>query len=273
MCSVSPLFSSFITISDSIVGAEGVISIEAYRGLNEVVERVREEAEKKGLKGIDLKLVKWSIESEKPLHLLVELEGVGVKVKALIGVEDNKVLSLDIEVREEAVKKILEDHGLKVTSIRKAGSSYIAAATDGVRNYVYLIEHPLIVQLRRVELSRRYALEKSLKLLAKLGFSKPRLKTIEEDDNGGLILTWIIGAVTIDIHASIDGSARVRGYSYDERIIENLVEYTLKYNGIRSYNILGIRNRNARYAEALVHSSKGPLRLVVDLEELRVRPA
>ncbi len=256
-----------------IVGAEGVVSVEKYRGLNEVVEKVKEEAGKKGLRGIELKLAKWSIESEKPLHLLVELEGVGVKVKALVGVEDNKVLSLDIDVGEEAVKKILEDHGLKVTSIRKAGSSYIAAATDGIRNYVYLIEHPLIVQLRRVELSRRYALEQSLKLLAKLGFSKPRLKTIEEDDNGGLVLTWIIGAVTIDIHASIDGSVRVTGYSYDQRIIENLVEYTLKYNGIRNYNILGIRSRNARYAEALVHSSRGPLRLVVDLEELRVKPA
>ncbi len=256
-----------------IVGAEGVISIEKYRGLNEVVEKVKEEAEKKGLKGVELKLAKWSIESEKPLHLLVELEGIGVKVKALVGVEDNKVLSLDIDVGEEAVKKILEDHGLKVTSIRKAGSSYIAAATDGVRNYVYLVDHPLIVQLRRIELSRRYALEKSLKLLAKLGFSKPRLKTIEEDDNGGLILTWIIGAVTIDIHALIDGSIRVTGYSYDQRIIENLVEYTLKYNGIRNYNILGIKNRNARYAEALIHSSRGPLRLLVDLEELKVKPA
>lgn len=256
-----------------LVGDEGVIEIKKYRTLREVIEKIKEEASRKGLRGVELDVSKWSIESEKPLQMLVELSGVGVNVKALVDVEENRVLSMDIDVNEKAVKKLLEANGLKVTSIRKAGSSFVVAATDGTRNYVYLVEYPLIPQLRRVELSRRYALEQSLKLLARLGFTKPKLRNIEEDGNGGWIISWIIGAVNISIHAHIDGRVRVIGYSYDSKIIENLIDYVLKYNGIRSYNILRLKNTSARYAEALISSTKGLIRFRIDLEQLSVKPA
>lgn len=256
-----------------LVGDEGVIEIKKYRALREIIEKIKEEASRRGLRGIKLDVNKWSIESEKPLQMLVELSGTGVNVKALVDVKENKVLSMNIDVNEEAVKKLLETRGLKVTSIRKAGSSFVVAATDGTRNYVYLVEYPLIPQLRRVELSRRYALEQSLKLLAKLGFTKPKLRNMEEDGNGGWIISWIIGAVNINIHAYIDGRVRVAGYSYDLKIIENLIDYVLKYNGIRNYNILKLKNVDARYAEALISSNKGFIRFRIDLEQLSVKPA
>ena len=256
-----------------LVGDEGIIEIRKYRTLREIIEKIKEETSRRGLRGIELDVSKWSIESEKPLQMLVELSGIGVNVKALIDVEENRVLSMDIDVNEEAVKKLLESNGLRVTSIRRAGSSFVAAATDGIRNYVYLVEYPLIPQLRRVELSRRYALEQSLKLLARLGFTKPKLRNIEDDGNGGWVISWIIGAVNISIHAGIDGRVRVTGYNYDSKIIENLIDYVLKYNGIRSYNILRLKNTSARYAEALVSSSKGILRFRIDLEQLSIKPA
>ena len=256
-----------------LVGDEGIIEIRKYRTLREIIEKIKEEISRRGLRGIELDVSKWSIESEKPLQMLVELSGIGVNVKALIDVEENRVLSMDIDVNEEAVKKLLESNGLRVTSIRRAGSSFVAAATDGIRNYVYLVEYPLVPQLRRVELSRRYALEQSLKLLARLGFTKPKLRNIEDDGNGGWVISWIIGAVNISIHAGIDGRVRVTGYNYDSKIIENLIDYVLKYNGIRSYNILRLKNTSARYAEALVSSSKGILRFRIDLEQLSIKPA
>ena len=256
-----------------LVGDEGIIEIRKYRTLREIIEKIKEETSRRGLRGIELDVSKWSIESEKPLQMLVELSGIGVNVKALIDVEENRVLSMDIDVNEEAVKKLLESNGLRVTSIRRAGSSFVAAATDGIRNYVYLVEYPLVPQLRRVELSRRYALEQSLKLLARLGFTKPKLRNIEDDGNGGWVISWIIGAVNISIHAGIDGRVRVTGYNYDSKIIENLIDYVLKYNGIRSYNILRLKNTSARYAEALVSSSKGILRFRIDLEQLSIKPA
>ncbi len=248
-----------------------IVLNEKLPGFNEIREHARKRMEEKARTKIGDPIVEeLAIKEVDPPIVHVKLDYKGVKYQSTIRIDNMEVEYEEIEVTEEAVKNILEEkYNIGIEMVRSTPPWYIASGTDGVRNYIIIVEYPLKSMIRKVELSRHYAIKKSREVLAKLGLRKPRLKSIESDENGGWITTWISGAVKISVAVDIHGRAKVVDYDLNKDLVENMLEYYYRSRG-EDINILRIQPIDAKHVAAYIIHGHKPLTLKINAEELTI---
>ncbi len=240
-------------------------------GLNKIIEYARNRMEEKARTKLGEPAIEELIIKEvEPPIIYMKLNYKGVKYKLKIRIDQMEVEYEEIEVTEEAVKNILEEeYNIRIETVRLTPPWFIASGTDGVRNYIIVVEYPLKSMVRKVELSRHYAIQKSRELLKKLGLRKPKLRTVEPDGEGGWITSWISGAIKISIAVNIHGETKVVEYDLNRDLLENMIEYIYRSRG-EDVNILRIQPIDAKYVAAYVIYEHKPLTLKVNAEELTI---
>ncbi len=244
---------------------------EDLPGLKEIKEYARNRMEEKARTKLgEPSIEEFVIEEIEPPTIYMKLDYKGIKYQLKIRIDHMEVLYEEIEVTEEAVKNILEEeYNIRIETVRLTPPWFIASGTDGIRNYIIVVEYPLKSMIRKVELSRHYAIQKSQELLRKLGLRKPKLRTIEPDGEGGWITSWISGAIKISVAIDINGKTRIVDYDINKDLVENMIEYIYRSRG-EEVNILRIQPIDAKYVAAYVIHGHRPMTLKVNAEELTI---
>ena len=244
---------------------------EELPGLNKIKEYARNRMEEKARTKLgDPIIEEFSINEIEPPIIYLKLDYKGVKYQLKLRIDSMSVEYDEIEVNEESVKNILEEkYNIRIETVRLTPPWFIASGTDGVRNYIIVVEYPLKSMIRKVELSRQYAIQKSIELLRRLGLHKPKLRNIEPDGEGGWTTTWMSGAIKISVKVNIHGKAKIIDYELNKSLVENMLEYIYRSRG-EDINILRIQPLDAKYVAAYVIHGHKPLMLKINAEELTV---
>ena len=253
------------------VSDDGINLREDLPGLNKIKEYARNRMEEKARTKLGEPVIEeLAIKEIEPPIIYMKLDYKGVKYQSKIRIDQMRVEYEEIEVTEKAVKNILEEeYNIRIETVRLTPPWFIASGTDGVRNYIIVVEYPLKSMVRKVELSRHYAVQRSQELLKKLGLRKPKLRTIEPDGEGGWITSWISGAIKIGIAVDIHGKVKITSYDLNKDLLENMIEYMYR-DRREDVNILRIQPIDAKYVEAYIIYGHKPLTLKINAEELTI---
>ncbi len=244
---------------------------EDLPGLNKIKDYAKSRMEKKARTKLgEPTIEEFTIKEVEPPTVYMRLDYKGVKYQLKIRIDSMEVEHEEIEVTEEAVKNILEEkYNIRIETVRLTPPWFIASGTDGIRNYIIVVEYPLKSMIRKVELSRHYAIRKSQELLKKLGLRKLKLRTIEPDSEGGWITSWMSGAIKIGIAIDIHGKAKIIDYELNKNLVENMIEYIYRSRG-EDINILRIQPIDAKYVAAYIIHGHKPLTIKINAEELTI---